>query len=130
MCPSMCVFCVFGDRLPGRWTLGGPCKERGRGLRLLASTLSPSPSWGCWWPSPGVQGLAGVAEVSPTGLAAQSPRCPALISGPGPSLLSAGAPQGRAQGLRDSLAASLKRSCSPRCGEVVLARVPQPWPAR
>ena len=88
------------------WSVQG---KRGRELLLLGSTLSPSPSWGCWWPSPGVQGLAGAAEVSPAGLAAQSLHCRALISGPGPSLLSAGAPQGRDHGLLDSLAA--RSSC-------------------
>lgn len=76
-----------GELDPG-WSVQG---ERGRGLCLLRSALSPSPSCNCWWPSPGVQGLARGAEVSPAGFAAQSPRCPAFTPGSGPSLLSAGA---------------------------------------
>ena len=62
---------------------------------------APSPSSSsCLWPSLGVQGLAGAAEVSPAGFAAQVPRCPALLLGSGPSLLSAGAPRGRDHGLQ------------------------------
>lgn len=49
MCPSVCVFCIFRDRLQGSWTLGGPCRERG-GVSYFC--------WGlpCLHPLPGVAG--------------------------------------------------------------------------